>query len=189
MRTTPRSPPAPLAASSLCAEPIKGIHPPSHPPPSRSAVPACDHRDSKQTAVFLRPPLLMGRRDERTEARPLAFDATFFFFFLTCQGSVWEKEQDGQAVPPTRHAETREVPPAFLPRSGKELPGQWPPKWPSGISTALRLPSQGHVSTARDSLAHDIILIIIIPRGQENLAQSNLKLLENTLRERNSCRR
>lgn len=85
----------PPPCSAGCASPL-----PSSLPPSRPAVPGCDHRGPTLTAVFLRPPLLMGRRDERSQARakpsrwPSGSRGFFFLsFFFSCQGSVWEKEQ------------------------------------------------------------------------------------------------
>lgn len=93
------------ACAQTPAPPLRGrIHPPRSakrgtPPASLPpAVPGCDHSGSTLTAVFLRPPLLMGRRDESQTARPRR---SFFFFFFSCQESVWEKERDGQAAPPT----------------------------------------------------------------------------------------
>lgn len=72
----------PPPCSAGCASPL-----PSSLPPSRPAVPGCDHRGPTLTAVFLRPPLLMGRRDERSQARakPSRWPSGSrgFFFFLS----------------------------------------------------------------------------------------------------------
>lgn len=83
-------PAAPIAASHLL-------------PPSRPAVPGCDHGGPTLTAVFLRPPLLMGRRDERSQASPLAL-SLFFFFFFPVPGKPFSQEQAGRAAPPAAPA-------------------------------------------------------------------------------------
>lgn len=118
-------PAAPIAASHLL-------------PPSRPAVPGCDHGGPTLTAVFLRPPLLMGRRDERSQASPLAL--SLFFFFLSCAreaffpGAGRAGSTSGGSRPRCRCA----PPPCRGAR--QETPGRRPPQRPGATGTSRRLP-------------------------------------------------
>lgn len=153
-----RMPPAPLHVPHPSSRSANRRIPP--PPPSRPAVPGCDHRGPTQTAVFLRPPLLMGRRDERSQARCSPILSTFFFSLY--QRSPFPKRAGGRHPGQGRRQRDRGI------------PSDW-----GGTGTSRCLPL---TATTQDIFSGSFRAdISIIFPGQEHFAQTNVKVLATRL--------
>lgn len=153
-----RMPPAPLHVPHPSSPSANRRIPP--PPPSRPAVPGCDHRGPTQTAVFLRPPLLMGRRDERSQARCSPILSTFFF--PCTREALFPSGRAGGTPGRAGGSDT-----AASPATG------------GGTGTSRCLPL---TATTQDifSGSFQADISIIFP-GQEHFAQTNVKVLATRL--------